>query len=90
MRLRYLTVLSTLALCLSTATAARADGLIVPFLGVTFGGDTVENRTVYGAALGFTGISEAAARVAKFLFAAFLIIAIVVVLIALAIGQAAF
>ena len=46
--------------------------------------------SLIAGALGFTGISEAAARVAKFLFAAFLIIAIVVVLIALAIGQAAF
>jgi opacity protein-like surface antigen len=55
MRLRYLTVLGTLALCLSTATTAKADGLLVPFVGVTFGGDTLQNRTVYGAALGFTG-----------------------------------
>jgi opacity protein-like surface antigen len=55
MRLRYLTALGTLALCLSTASTAKADGLLVPFLGVTFGGDTLENRTVYGAALGFTG-----------------------------------
>jgi opacity protein-like surface antigen len=54
MRLRYLTALTTLALCLSASTA-RADGLIVPFLGVTFGGDTTENRYVYGGALGFTG-----------------------------------
>jgi opacity protein-like surface antigen len=54
MRFRYLTALGTLALCLSASTA-RADGLIVPFLGVTFGGDTTENRFVYGGALGFTG-----------------------------------
>jgi uncharacterized membrane protein YtjA (UPF0391 family) len=46
--------------------------------------------SLIAGALGFTGISEAAARVAKFLFAVFLVIAIAVVLIAFAIGQAVF
>jgi opacity protein-like surface antigen len=57
MRVRFLAGLSmlTLGLLCVSASTARADGLIVPFMGVTFGGDTTENRFVYGAALGFTG-----------------------------------
>lgn len=55
MRFRHLTALGVLAVCLSSASTARADGLIVPFMGVTFGGDTTGNRYVYGGALGFTG-----------------------------------
>lgn len=46
--------------------------------------------SLIAGALGFTGISEAAARIAKFLFVLFLILAIAVVIIALAVGQAVF
>ena len=40
--------------------------------------------------LGFTGIAAGAGRIAKVLFGLFLIVAIVVVVIAVAIGQAVF
>jgi len=46
--------------------------------------------SLVAGALGFTGISEAAGRIAKFLFVLFLVIAIVVVILALAVGQAVF
>ncbi|TWT02000.1 DUF1328 domain-containing protein [Reyranella sp. CPCC 100927] len=46
--------------------------------------------SLVAGALGFTGISEVAGRIAKFLFVLFLVIAIAVVIIALAIGQAVF
>ena len=44
--------------------------------------------SLVAGALGLTGISEAAARVAKFLFVLFLVLAIAVLVIAIAIGQA--
>lgn len=46
--------------------------------------------SLIAGALGFTGISEVAGRIAKFLFVLFLVIAIVVVILALAVGQAVF
>ncbi|HKU95630.1 MAG TPA: DUF1328 domain-containing protein [Vineibacter sp.] len=46
--------------------------------------------SLIAGALGFTGLSEVAGRIAKFLFVLFLVIAIAVVIIAVAIGQAVF
>jgi opacity protein-like surface antigen len=37
------------------ATPAHADGLLTPFIGMTFGGDTTENRTGFGASLAAMG-----------------------------------
>lgn len=47
------------AVCVVPVTAAlpqpaRADGLLTPFAGVTFGGDSA-TKPVYGAAIGFMG-----------------------------------
>ncbi|MDB5512539.1 MAG: hypothetical protein JWR08_2022 [Enterovirga sp.] len=46
--------------------------------------------SLVAGALGFTGIAAGAGRIAKILFGLFLVIAIVVVLIAISIGQAVF
>ena len=46
--------------------------------------------SLVAAALGFTGVASGARRIAKILFGLFLAIAVVVVLIALLIGQAVF
>ncbi|MBV9078002.1 MAG: DUF1328 domain-containing protein [Methylobacteriaceae bacterium] len=46
--------------------------------------------SLVAGALGFTGIASGARRIAQLLFALFLIIAVVVVVIAFAIGQAVF
>ena len=46
--------------------------------------------SLIAGALGFTGIAAGAGRIAKLLFGLFLVVAIVVVVIAVAIGQAVF
>jgi hypothetical protein len=50
-------ILSALAvsLLLVTAAPARADVLLTPFLGVTFGGDTPNEQVNFGASLAFLG-----------------------------------
>jgi opacity protein-like surface antigen len=54
-RTRLVSSLLTLAVSLSSllASSASAQTTFTPFTGVTFGGDTEENRFVYGAVLGF-------------------------------------
>ena len=46
--------------------------------------------SLIAGALGFTGIAAGAGRIARILFGLFLVIALVVVVIAIAIGQAVF
>ena len=46
--------------------------------------------SLVAGALGFTGIAAGAGRIARILFGLFLVIALVVVVIAIAIGQAVF
>ena len=46
--------------------------------------------SLIAGALGFTGIAGGARRIAQILFGIFLVIAIIVVVIAIAIGQAVF
>ncbi len=41
-------------------------------------------------ALGFTGISEGAARISKILFAVFFVLFVLAIIVAIAIGQALF
>lgn len=43
------------SLLLATAAPARADVLLTPFLGVTFGGDTRNEQVNFGASLAFLG-----------------------------------
>jgi opacity protein-like surface antigen len=43
------------SLVLITATPARADVLLTPFLGVTFGGDTPNEQVNFGASIAFLG-----------------------------------
>jgi Outer membrane protein beta-barrel domain len=43
------------AAVLTVPAVASADGFLSPYIGVNFGGDTTENTTVYGGALGFVG-----------------------------------
>lgn len=51
---RYLTA-SALALVLFTATPARADWLLTPYLGLTFGGDAPDQKLNYGLSAAFLG-----------------------------------
>ena len=51
---RFLTS-SVLAFTLCAAAPARADVLLTPFLGVTFGGDTENQQVNYGVSLAFLG-----------------------------------
>lgn len=46
--------------------------------------------SLIAGALGFTGIAAGAGRIAKILFGIFLLLAVAVVVIAIAIGQAVF
>lgn len=46
--------------------------------------------SLVAGALGFTGISAGAGRIAKILFGLFLVIAVIVVLVAVSVGQAVF
>lgn len=46
--------------------------------------------SLVAGALGFSGIASGAGRIAKLLFGLFLVIAVVVVVVALLIGQAVF
>ena len=50
--MRY-AILPALVLGLFVSTPAAAQTTLTPFTGVTFGGDTTENRWVYGGVLGF-------------------------------------
>lgn len=45
-------LITALAGVLLATTPARAETLLTPFLGVTFGGDTTKSQTVFGASLG--------------------------------------
>ncbi len=46
--------------------------------------------SLVAGALGFTGISAGAGRIAKILFGLFLVIAVIVVVVAVSVGQAVF
>jgi hypothetical protein len=52
-------LISTFILAAATlavsAVPAHADGFLSPYIGVNFGGDTTENSTTFGGALGFIG-----------------------------------
>lgn len=52
---KTLTAASTLVFLLASAAPARADWLLTPYLGLTFGGDTPDNKPTYGASLAFLG-----------------------------------
>ena len=45
----------TLVAVLTSATPARADWLLTPYLGVTFGGDTPDQQVNYGLSAAFLG-----------------------------------
>ena len=47
--------LTAFALVLLTALPARADWLLTPYLGVTFGGDTEGQHITYGGSIGWMG-----------------------------------
>jgi hypothetical protein len=55
MRLRGISVVGALVLCLAAASSARADGFAEPFAGITFGGSADTHRYVYGGRVGFIG-----------------------------------
>lgn len=44
-----------LAALVSTAAPARADWLLTPFLGISFGGDTTNEHLTYGGSIGWMG-----------------------------------
>lgn len=52
-------LISTFVLAAATlaggAIPAQADGFLSPYIGVNLGGDTTENSTTFGGALGFIG-----------------------------------
>ncbi|MEP7117095.1 MAG: outer membrane beta-barrel protein [Acidobacteriota bacterium] len=48
-------VLTAVFLLLMSASAARADWLLTPYLGVTFGGDTPKEQVNYGLSAAFLG-----------------------------------
>ncbi|HTM34005.1 MAG TPA: outer membrane beta-barrel protein [Vicinamibacterales bacterium] len=50
-----LTFLAAFTLVLFTAIPARADWLLTPYLGVTFGGDTGGQHVTYGGSFGWMG-----------------------------------
>ena len=49
------TLFTAFILVLYTAAPARADWLLTPYLGVTFGGDTEGQHITYGGSLGWMG-----------------------------------
>lgn len=51
LRRLIVTGLAALGLVAASAAPARADWMLTPFLGVTFGGDTTNQRPTYGAAI---------------------------------------
>ena len=55
MRVRNLAVMALLAGMLALPAQARADWLFTPYVGVNFGGDTIDNNINYGASFGFMG-----------------------------------
>jgi hypothetical protein len=55
MRRAMAAAFTVLALLLPGGLPARADVLLTPFAGVSFGGDTERSRGTYGGALGFLG-----------------------------------
>lgn len=54
MKTRLVGVVAVAAFVLATAPA-RADSLLTPFVGFTFGGDTTENKTGFGGSLAGMG-----------------------------------
>ena len=50
--LTFMFAATTLAV---SATPARADGFLSPWIGINFGGDTLDESTTYGGSLGFMG-----------------------------------
>jgi len=50
-----LTAAAALICLVVTATPARADWLLTPYLGVSFGGDTSGQHMTYGASVGWMG-----------------------------------
>lgn len=52
---RLMAVAAALAAGVLAHAPAGAQTVLTPYTGATFGGDTVENRYVYGAVLGFGG-----------------------------------
>jgi hypothetical protein len=55
MRRLLLTVMLTAIAIAASAAPARADGFLSPWIGVNFGGDTVDKSTTWGGSLGFMG-----------------------------------
>jgi opacity protein-like surface antigen len=55
MRLNTLPFLLAAGVLAAAAPRASAETILTPYAGVTFGGDTVESRAVYGGSLAFTG-----------------------------------
>lgn len=53
--MRHTIIGLTLAAALAVATPARADWLLTPYLGVTFGGDTPAQQVTYGLSGAFLG-----------------------------------
>lgn len=52
---RFAVATTALALLISTAGPARADWLLTPYLGVTFGGDTESQHVTYGGSAAWMG-----------------------------------
>src|SRR5690348_15211602 len=53
--MRRTAALLTLALLTLAPSTARADWLLTPFLGVSFGGDSDGQRVTYGGSIGYMG-----------------------------------
>lgn len=54
-RMVPITGVTTLLMVMATAQPARADWLLTPFLGVTFGGSTTTQAATYGVGIGYMG-----------------------------------
>lgn len=50
---RFVVTTAALVLLVATAAPARADWLLTPYLGVTFGGETDSQHVTYGASAGW-------------------------------------
>jgi hypothetical protein len=55
MRLKALPFLLAAGAIASVTRSASAETILTPYAGITFSGDTVEDRVVYGGSLAFTG-----------------------------------
>jgi opacity protein-like surface antigen len=55
MRVRKLAFVLVAGLLLALPAQARADWIFTPYVGVNFGGDTIDNNVNYGASFGFMG-----------------------------------